>query len=149
MIIKWKPFWYEMDQTIIVGDKDSFDITKDENNRSFSNGFYSVKKDSFISKNMEIVSIRHPVLGDIKGIVTIGLDYTIYLASGKVLEVNAEEQPGKIYDPTYVIDDWTFDVDADFLDDNEESIEESKPTSHKETIDHYKELLGITEASWD
>ena len=38
-------------------------------------------------------------------IIAIGLDYTIYLSDGTVLEVNAEEEPGKIYDSSLVIND--------------------------------------------
>ncbi len=44
----------------------------------------------------EIISIDHIQLGRIKGIIAIGLDYTIYLWEGEVLYVNAEENPGKI-----------------------------------------------------
>lgn len=56
----------------------------------------------------EILKITHPELGAIKGIITIGLDYSIYLSDGNVIIVNAEETPGKIYDSRYVISGWSF-----------------------------------------
>ena len=95
MILKWTAAWYELDQTIIVGDKDWFYLPSDENNHFFFNELY--QSNSFIRKKLEIERITHPVLGNVKGIVTIGLDYTIYLTDGTMLEVNAEENPGQIY----------------------------------------------------
>jgi hypothetical protein len=39
MILTWEPCWYELDQTIIVGDIDYFYFDRDE--RTFANGFPS------------------------------------------------------------------------------------------------------------
>lgn len=114
MILKWTAAWYELDQTIIVGDKDWFYLPSDENNHFFFNELY--QSNSFIRKKLEIERITHPVLGNVKGIVTIGLDYTIYLTDGTMLEVNAEENPGQIYNSSLAIDDWTFDVEVRILD---------------------------------
>ena len=108
MILKWTAAWYELDQTIIVGDKDWFYLPSDENNHFFFNELY--QSNSFIRKKLDIERITHPVLGNVKGIVTIGLDYTIYLTDGTMLEVNAEENPGQIYNSSLAIDDWTFDA---------------------------------------
>ena len=80
--------------------------------------------------------------------MTIGLDYTIYLADGTILEVNAEEHPGQIYDSSVVIDDWTFDVEGAVLDEAD-LPEHDKKESMKETVIRYKVLLGITEAPWE
>ena len=46
--------------------------------------------------NLEILKITHPVLGDVKGIVTVGcgMDFTLYLCDGTVYRVNSEEWPG-------------------------------------------------------
>ena len=80
--------------------------------------------------------------------MTIGLDYTIYLADGTVLEVNAEEQPGKIYDSSVLVDDWTFDVEVALVDEAD-SPEHDKKETLKDAASRYKILLGITEAPWE
>ena len=82
MILKWNAAWYELDQTIIVGDKDWFYLPSDENNHSFFNELY--QSNSFIRKKLLIEKISHPILGGVRGIVAIGLDYTIYLTDGTV-----------------------------------------------------------------
>ncbi len=61
------------------------------------------------------MKITHPELGDVKGIITIGLDYSIYLSDGNVIIVNAEESPGKIYDSQYVVSEWGFDVQINMI----------------------------------
>ncbi len=146
MILKWTAAWYELDQTIVVGDKAWFYLPSDENKHSFFSDLY--QSNSFIRKRLEIMRITHPLLGDVWGIVTIGLDYTIYLSDGTVLEVNAEEHPGQIYDSSVVIDDWTFDVEVNVLDEAD-MPENVKPETLKEAASRYKALLGITEASWE
>ena len=39
MIVKWEPYWYELDQCIVVGDIDLFYLRKD--NLYFANGLNS------------------------------------------------------------------------------------------------------------
>ncbi len=147
MMIKWTLAWYELDETIIVGDTDWFCITKD--------GFFSNARlrneEKYIKA--EILNISHPVLGDIKGVITVGLDYTIYLNNGEIIEVNAEEDPGKIYDTRYDVKDWTFGVFVNVLEEGEwfsqnHSDSFDREASHKELIDKYKTLLGISDAKW-
>ena len=143
MILKWTAAWYELDQTIIVGDKDWFYLPSNENNHSFFIVLY--QSNSFIRKKLEIDKISHPVLGDVRGIVAIGLDYTVYLTDGTVLEVNAEEEPGQIYNSSLIIDDWTFDVEVSILDDADDIPEDR---TLKDAIRRYKGLLGLKDASW-
>ena len=143
MILKWNAAWYELDQTIIVGDKDWFYLPSDENNHSFFNELY--QSNSFIRKKLLIEKILHPILGGVRGIVAIGLDYTIYLTDGTMLEVNAEEEPGQIYNSSLVIDDWTFDVQVRVLDEADDIPEDH---TLKDAIRRYKVLLGLTDASW-
>src|SRR5262249_60025995 len=45
-----------------------------------------------------IAAIRHSELGEVRKVDTRGLDYTITLAHGSELTVNAEEEPGKMYE---------------------------------------------------
>lgn len=143
MILKWTAAWYELDQTIIVGDKDWFYLPSDENNHSFFNELF--QSNSFIRKKLLIEKISHPILDGVRGIVAIGLDYTIYLTDGKVLEVNAEEEPGQIYNSSLVIDDWTFDVEVRFLDEADDIPED---LTLQDAARRYKALLGLTDASW-
>jgi hypothetical protein len=146
MILKWTAAWYELDQTIVVGDKAWFYLPSDENKHSFFCDLY--QSNPFIRKKLEIMQITHPVLGNVNGIVTIGLDYTFYLADGTVLEVNAEEQPGQIYNSSVVIDDWMFDVVVNVIDEADLQ-EHDKKESLKDAVSRYKVLLGIKEAPWE
>lgn len=99
MIVKWEPDWYELDQCIVVGDIDFFYLRKD--NLYFANGLNPKLYECEVKA--EILKITHPELGNIRGIITIGLDYSIYLGDGTVMIVNAEENPGKIYNSQYVV----------------------------------------------
>jgi hypothetical protein len=45
-----------------------------------------------------IATICHPELGEIRKVDTRGLDYTLTLADGTELLVNAEEEPGKLFE---------------------------------------------------
>ena len=143
MILKWTPYWYELDDSIIVGDIDWFCVS---NNERFANNTYGLNDVSFFQ--LEIIDITHSTLGKIRGIVTIGLDYTIYLNDGNVIQVNAEEQPGTIYDSNYEVHNWTFDVSVKVIAENGQL---NNYTNHNrnELIDKYKRLLGITNALWD
>ena len=71
MTVKWEADWYELDQCIVVGDIDLFYLTKD--NLYFENGLSSSGKYEYEVK-AEILKITHPELGEIRGIITIGLD---------------------------------------------------------------------------
>ena len=156
MNIKWEPYWYELDQSIVIGDIDLFYLTKD--NCYFSYGLSSENYECEVKA--EILKITHPELGDIKGIITIGLDYSIYLSDGNVIIVNAEENPGKIYDSQYVVSGWSFDVQINIIEktvrkvteiNNEQealSVNEQK-AQRQERIKRYKNLLGISKADWD
>lgn len=61
----------------------------------------------------------HSRLGPIQKVDTKGLDYTLILANGRALMVNAEEEPGKLYEhldgrwqpAPFQPDDWTLKVE--------------------------------------
>jgi hypothetical protein len=71
----------------------------------------------------KIVSIRHPDLGDIRKVDTCGLDYTITLADGTEIVVNAEEDPGKMFEgkpgawmeSKRVVSQWRFAIEFESL----------------------------------
>ncbi len=152
MIVKWEPQWYELDQSIVVGDVDFFYLAKD--NHYFANGFADNKDCEVKAK---ILNIRHSELGDVKGIITIGLSYTIYLGDGSVITVNAEEAPGEIENSKLVVTDWTFIVQISLIEQTGlSSVERLKMLSfnekkayRQERNQRYKALLGLEEAEWD
>ena len=149
MIIKWKPFWYELDWPIVVGDVDWFDV---KNDGYFYNGVLSKEqRKDFSFMKIEIERIIHPVLGEVKGIITFGLDYTIYLANGEIIEVNAEENPGMLYENKYDVKDWTFDVYVTVFDKTNYKSNEKDNTekeSYNQIVEKYKKLLGVSEVNW-
>lgn len=152
MDLKWKANWYELDQAIVVGDIDYFYLTKDNN-------FFASALDSLNSLRVvkaKIQKITHPELGDVKGIITFGLDYNIYLTDGNVITVETEERPGTIEysTSTYIVNQWIFDVQIDLIDESQITKEEyinavkANKQSLTEIKKKYKELLGLNEVSW-
>lgn len=106
MIIKWNPFWYELDQSVVIGVIDYFYIQKDW--QAFFSG--GVSKEDY-EVEAEIISISHRILGPIKGILAEGLDYSFFLENGVIVKVNAEEEPGaNDYKPMNIVD-WNMDVE--------------------------------------
>lgn len=150
MIVEWTPKWYELDQCIVTGDVDLFYLTSE---KCFADDF---DRDANELK-AEIISINHTRLGRIKGIITIGLDYTIYLWDGRVLYVNAEEEPGKIVNETIDIEEWTFEVEIKVLERTGftlgERVQMMNPSErkslHNKLVEKYKRLLDISYAEWD
>jgi hypothetical protein len=116
MILEWKPFWYELDQTIVVGDIDYFYLKQGENTQAF--GYFA---DDDEQVKAEILTIRHPVLGAVRGILANDLYYTLYLVDGRKYFVNAESKPGTVYESTtlleseIIITDWRLDVEVTIL----------------------------------
>ncbi len=146
MIMKWNPRWYGLDQSIIVGDTDLFYLQKEEH--SFANGALSIEDEEV---EAIILKITHPILGQIKGILTKELDYSIFLDDGEIVIVNAEEEPGKVYNQHLNINDWCMEVDLQILKKTGltsyerisrltdlEKVEEQRVREAK-----YRELLGI------
>lgn len=156
MIVKWEPEWYALDQCIVVGDIDFFYLTKD--NLHFFGGLLSSRSSSCDEEiRAKILKITHPELGAVKGIITIGFDYFIYLCNGDVIIVNAEENPGEIYDSEYAIREWSFDVQIHMIEKTGLTASErsnilnhnQKKSIKQERIRKYKTLLGLSEADWD
>ena len=152
VIVKWKPRWYELDQSIVVGDVDLFYLSKD--NLYFANGFAA---DNDCEVKAKILNINHLELGDIKGIITIGLDYSIYLSDGNIIIVNAEDSPGDIENSKHVVREWEFDVQINIIEktglSSKERLEMLSTNKRKEyqqeCIKRYKLLLDLTKADWD
>ena len=113
MILEWSPFWYNFDQTIIVGDKDYFYIYPNEN--KFANDPSSSDDQEIFG---EVLRIKHNELGELKGIITNALNYNFYLINGKHIEVNSEERPGEIEngsDEIIKVNNWIVSVEIKII----------------------------------
>ena len=110
--LKYEFAWYEMDQDLEIGKSGEYTLTTDEG--SFFNGILNDKQYSV--KFLTVNEILHPELGKIQKFSTEGLDYHITLENGTILEVNAEEEPGKIRDYPVQPKKWIFDVLVSFSD---------------------------------
>jgi hypothetical protein len=97
----WVPGWYELDQPIMVGLENEFifwDVVPEDLKGPEPLVFYNdLRSKNVVYATGRIRAIRHPELGEILQIDARGLDYTVTLADGTKLAVNAEEEPGKIY----------------------------------------------------
>lgn len=93
----WSPAWYALDQKIRAGAASKFLFTRTEP-RQFFNGLGDPAATE--SLYVRIVSIAHPVLGNIEEIDTLGLSYRIWLDNNELVQVDAEERPGHIESTT-------------------------------------------------
>jgi hypothetical protein len=133
----WIPGWYELDPQLEVGLEDEFIFWRvvpghihDTDRLVLYNDLWHPEYGKFASG--KISAIRHPQLGEIRKVDTRGLDYTITLADGTVLVVNAEEDPGKIYEGNpgarveshRIVSEWRFDIEF-------ESLSELSPKSKR------------------
>ena len=139
-VAEWRPGWYELDHPIQVGRAQQFAFFP-------PNGgvlvFYNTlwKPDEAVAARGVVGAIEHEYLGSVANADTEGLDYTFTLADGRELVVNAEEEPGTIYErangewrvATHQVSDWTLRVEFTELDDLEpapprlERIQEPAP----------------------
>ncbi|PIW61716.1 hypothetical protein [Shewanella sp. CG12_big_fil_rev_8_21_14_0_65_47_15] len=113
----WIPAWYELDPSLVVGVTEEFIFHKPAANEALK--FYSGAKGAQAVKATGTISaIHHNVLGDIESVDAQGLDYTLVLKDGRRLLVNAEEDPGLIYEwvdeswqpSDMVVVDWQLEV---------------------------------------
>src|SRR5262245_29237609 len=121
--VAWVPGWYELDPELEVGMEGEFmfwrivpDFLRGPERLVLYNDTWRPEQGMFAQG--KIAAIRHPELGEIRKVNTRDLDYTITLMDGTVLGVNAEEEPGKLYeagpggwvDSPRVVSDWRFEV---------------------------------------
>jgi hypothetical protein len=122
------PGWYELDPPLAVGVSDEFafwrtvpDHLRGPERLVLYNTLWH-PEDAVVARGT-ITAIRHPELGAIREVNTRGLDYTITLADGTELLVNAEEDPGKLFEragdqwqeSSMVVSDWRFLVEFESL----------------------------------
>jgi hypothetical protein len=126
--VAWVPGWYELDPPLEVGQSDEFAfwrVTPDHLRGPERLVLYNDlwHPDDAVVARGTIAAIRHPELGTIRKVDTRGLDYTFTLADGTELLVNAEEEPGKLFERAgehwtesrRVVSDWRFVVEFESL----------------------------------
>jgi hypothetical protein len=117
----WYPFWYELDQSIAVGQVANFDFFKmppeyvvSDGLPVFYHGDWQEKcRPLYYTHRRRILKIHHPELGPINRIDTQGLDYTFTLEGGQVILVEAEEDPGLVYGRPERVQDWRVFVEME------------------------------------
>ena len=90
-IVIWKPAWYELDQSICVGEIDFFNIIRSADVIRFATAMEAGEE-----VKMRILSISNKQLGDIQKIEATGLSYKFFSDENHYIQVEAEENPGTI-----------------------------------------------------
>ena len=101
--VAWVPGWYELDPQLAVGLEAEFAFWRHVPEHlcgleEFVLYNYLRHPEDELFASGKITAIRHPELGEIRKVDTCGLDYTITLADGTEIVVNAEEDPGKMFE---------------------------------------------------
>lgn len=124
----WIPGWYELDPNLEVGLEAQFAFWRQvpehlcgSEELVLYNDLSNPREPMFASG--KIFSIWHPDLGDIRKVDTHGLDYTITLGDGAEIVVNAEEDPGKMFEgkpgawveSKRVVSEWRFTIEFESL----------------------------------
>lgn len=103
--VVWKPYWYELDQSLIVGEKLKYYLTEDK--LYIANGGAT---DDDIEIEAIITKIYHSELGELLKVDTKGLSYRFYLANGDLVNVDAEENPGEPDYDNFKVTNWDLSV---------------------------------------
>ena len=123
----WVPGWYALDQSLAVGVRGEFAFYRiiPEDLRDGTEGlvFYNTlwgSADALLGSGT-IVKITNSELGEIRAVDTRSepLEYLIHLADGTTLDLNAEEEPGRLYEGTEwssrIVNDWRMSVEFESL----------------------------------
>ena len=115
-IAAWVPGWYNLDQSIVVGETDDFvlfaelpDLPEIEwLERRPDLVFFNtlMHPGEWVRRRLQVISIRHHQLGDLAAIRTDRFGVYEFTAAGRTYEVEAEEGPGICYDNSIGISDW-------------------------------------------
>ena len=111
----WTPGWYELDQTLVVGERQKYwffqtppeDCSKlgEDVDLVFYNQLDSTKNCTV--RYSRIVEMHHPQLGQLLRVDTDGLDYIFFTVEGEEIVVNAEEEPGSTCETDLEVEDWS------------------------------------------
>ena len=128
----WTPGWYNLDQSITVGQVQYFYVYKEIPDLSemkwppqsdpdplWPSGstdlvFYNtlLKPDAYTKRRLRIDSIEHPELGTLESIATQRFGVYEFRTTTQSLEVEAEERPGRCYDNAVTVEDWSVRVEV-------------------------------------
>jgi len=114
----WVPGWYELDQTLALGEKQKLwffqtppdGIATGEKTPDF---IFFNQLDSTTNCQVRfarVVEMVHSQIGPLTRIDTDGCDYLFFPVDGEEIVVNAEEEPGQVYDEKLNIDQWMVHV---------------------------------------
>lgn len=111
----WIPGWYELDQTLVLGQRQKFWFFDSVPDSMASDAGLVFFNKTDVSENCaarfaRIDDIHHPQLGAILRVDTDGLDYIFFPVEGEEVIVNAEEEPGLAYEMEPPISDWSLRV---------------------------------------
>jgi len=111
----WTPGWYELDQTLTLGERQKFwffqtppdecSVIAEDLDFVFYNQLDSTQ--NCIVRYARIAEMHHKELGDLLKVDTDGLDYIFASSNGEEIVVDAEEDPGTIYDSKLKVADWS------------------------------------------
>jgi len=114
----WSPGWYMLDQPLTVGTRQRFWFFQSPpcdfpNAEAFDFIFFNKNCGSpnVQVREADVIRIQHEQLGELNSIDTGGLDYVFKKADGSAVIVNAEEDPGTVYDAPVIILDWSVQVE--------------------------------------
>ena len=113
----WRPAWYALDQKIARGLASKFILHNNKGQLEFFSGMGD--GDGLESIYAKITRIHNSALGEVEEIDTYGLSYRIWLPGNEMVQLNAEEQPGKLEGTTlkhlHQFSDLTFNVELEKL----------------------------------
>ena len=149
----WFPGWYGLDQPLAVGVTDEFafwrnppeDLRGGAERLVFYNTLWG-SEEALIGSGT-VVAISNAELGEIREVDTRSepLDYLIRLADGTTLDVNAEEEPGRLYEGTEwssrIVNDWRMSVEFDSLSELRPVPRRPQQAQRQLTTDGVAELL--------
>jgi hypothetical protein len=123
VVTAWVPGWYELDPWLeegLTGDFAFWLVVPEHLRGSEALVLYNDlwRPEDAVFARGTIATIEHPELGVVRVVDTQGLDYTLHLADGTELLVNAEEEPGRLWervggkwvDSTRVVTNWRFAI---------------------------------------
>lgn len=121
----WIPGWYNLDQSLFVGDRQTFAFFREIPDYLRGNGELVFYNDLWYAENAFfadalVAAVSHAVLGAIQKIETRFGEYALTLADGTRLWVESEQAPGVVYDrfddrgrlveSDWIIEDWKMQV---------------------------------------
>lgn len=94
-LILWKPAWYALDQDLAVGLVADFALLADSPPLHFAAAGFDDGR-AQVTLKAKVLAIENRQLGSVQRIDTAGLSYYFYSGPAAFVQVDAEEQLGRI-----------------------------------------------------